>query len=432
MSAIQPALKTILRNLVFNGVAWPSRPTTAYLALLTTVPDAANSIAAVEQPFTNGYARLAIVYDGTKWTVTGASATNAVDFNWPNRATADWAASPGYGIYSAATGGSLLWADAFTNGALSIAKYERPKIAAGLFNIVLNGAIGTYLAQALLNHWLLHAAWTAIPNFYVGLGQTGTPDNMLGEPQGPGFGQLNNTPTAYTRALIAASTAKWPIIGLSNQAANNVALDFPQVLSPEDWTIKGALDTGAMYDGPIINTGVSYVQTDTVTLTVTKAAHNLTTNQMIDIWFTSGAAPSGRYPVTVIDSSHFTITVPAMGLMLAYTTYALPSAGLVTINKAAHGLTSGSMVNLWFASTAGHPLSGTYPINVANNLTNSFQVNAAFTAATGATTYALPSSWVAQFSGANLLFQAAFSGAANAVPGAQVGFPANGLAWTFD
>jgi hypothetical protein len=89
-----------------NGGASPTRPTTRYLALFTAAPNDAGGGTEVS---TGGYARQAVTFDAA---ASGATANSgAVSFT---ASGAGYGVVTHIGIFSASSGGNLLWHGAMT------------------------------------------------------------------------------------------------------------------------------------------------------------------------------------------------------------------------------------------------------------------------------------------------------------------------------
>lgn len=105
MGAFSDYLEEALLNHVLRNTAYTA-PATVYLALFTTAPGEAGGGTEVSG---GGYARQAISFNAP----SGGTCTNSADVNFP-QATADWGTIQGFGIFSAATGGNLLFYGNFT------------------------------------------------------------------------------------------------------------------------------------------------------------------------------------------------------------------------------------------------------------------------------------------------------------------------------
>ncbi|MGE5572922.1 MAG: hypothetical protein ACM3ZU_07900 [Bacteroidota bacterium] len=105
MGAFSDYLEAALLNHVLRNTAYTA-PATVYLALFTTAPGEAGGGTEVSG---GGYARQAISFNAP----SGGTCTNSADVNFP-QATADWGTIQGFGIFSAATGGNLLFYGNFT------------------------------------------------------------------------------------------------------------------------------------------------------------------------------------------------------------------------------------------------------------------------------------------------------------------------------
>jgi len=81
-------------------------PATSYYALVTTAPTDNTGTSLVEVPFTNAYARVALVKNATNFPAAAARAiANGVALTWPT-ATGAWGTIVGVARYDAATAGT--------------------------------------------------------------------------------------------------------------------------------------------------------------------------------------------------------------------------------------------------------------------------------------------------------------------------------------
>jgi|SRR5581483_520505 len=98
-----------LLNALLGGAAFPAVPTDTYIALFTAAPTDAGGGTEVSG---GSYARVHAVNNTGNWgaNTSTESKSNAAQLTFP-RATADWGTVVGYGIFDAASGGTLLfWA----------------------------------------------------------------------------------------------------------------------------------------------------------------------------------------------------------------------------------------------------------------------------------------------------------------------------------
>jgi hypothetical protein len=118
MSAFSDYLEAAIINATLRGFAFPTPPTTVYLALFTVSPTDANTGGELTSGSSPGYARVAVPNNG--WAapsagaggVTTTSNINALEFP---EATSNWAGPiTHFGILDASTGGNLLYHGALT------------------------------------------------------------------------------------------------------------------------------------------------------------------------------------------------------------------------------------------------------------------------------------------------------------------------------
>ena len=85
-----------------------TRPATVYAALYTAAPSDAGGGTEVAG---NAYARVALTNDGTTWTRTGDTITNAIAITFPAPTPSSWGTVTHWALLDAATSGNLLiWA----------------------------------------------------------------------------------------------------------------------------------------------------------------------------------------------------------------------------------------------------------------------------------------------------------------------------------
>ena len=108
-----------------------TRPATLYIGLSTTTPTDAG--ANFTEPVGNGYARIAVTNDSTKWnSATSANPsvkTNKVQLEFPE-ATGNWGTITHWGIFEVSTGGTCVdWAALELAKAISTGDVARFKAA---------------------------------------------------------------------------------------------------------------------------------------------------------------------------------------------------------------------------------------------------------------------------------------------------------------
>jgi len=142
--------------------------------------------------------------------------------------------------------------------------------------------------------------------------------------------------------------------------------------TPQAYGVTVTSPTTFIVSAPGISSG-SYAQTNT-TITATVSGHGLVNGQPVYLNFTNGAGVSGLFsPVTVIDSSHFTVTASNSvttggGLVMPKWTVNgnggyMQSKTNVTIDApVVHGLNPGSYVYIDFTSGSPALASGQYQV----------------------------------------------------------------------
>lgn len=204
-------LTTFLKNkfldLLFSRASWSGKPTTHHFILFTTTP-ITDGTGGVEVSG-NGYARKAVLVDGTQWTISDGSATNVNLISW-SPATAAWGEVKSIGITTAASGGTLL-AILVLPTPIQIDQYNQFQISAGGLTINSTGFLTDYARGFLLDYWLNGTALPSLPTYWAGLG-TGIEETRLSaEPV---------TTWGYERKSIANSSGNWPAATGGNKKIN--------------------------------------------------------------------------------------------------------------------------------------------------------------------------------------------------------------------
>lgn len=203
-----------------TGTASYTSPTTVYISLHTADPTDAGTGTEIS---TGSYARQTITF--------GAASSRAVSNTSQETFTpsgASWTGVTHFGIWDASTSGNLLAYGAFDQSR-DIADGVTFTIAAGDIDISFNsGGVTTYLANELLDHLLVNAAYTAPANLYTGL-FTAAPGDAGGGTEVSGNG--------YARQLTAFGSA-------SNGVASSSA--------DESWTASGG-DFGTLTHGGVFD-----------------------------------------------------------------------------------------------------------------------------------------------------------------------------------
>lgn len=194
-------------DVLFSRASWSGKPTSLYFAIFTTSPvDAGTGGVEVSG---NGYARKAVAADGTQWTVDDGQATNVNVISW-SPATAAWGEAKSLGIYTAATGGTLL-AILELPAPIQIDQYNQFQVTAGGLVLQSAGVLTDYAREALLAYWLNGTAMPSIPTYWAGLGTGTEATRLTGEPI---------TTWGYERKSIANSSGNWPAAASGNKKIN--------------------------------------------------------------------------------------------------------------------------------------------------------------------------------------------------------------------
>lgn len=133
-------VETALLNLIFKGTTWAnmadnaaSSPNTAfYISLHTADPGEAGTQATSEAAYT-GYARISINRNGTDWTVSGGTASNASTLTFGKCTASPGAAITHVGLGTASSGTGALYLSNALGSSLTMAAGVTPLFeAAGL------------------------------------------------------------------------------------------------------------------------------------------------------------------------------------------------------------------------------------------------------------------------------------------------------------
>lgn len=111
-SVSNTAAQALLKGLVGDEAA-ASAPASFYVGLSSTEPTiSAGDITTITEPTNGGYARVEVANTNTEWTVSGRSAVNVNEVQFPT-VTAVYDATPAYFVvFDAATAGNALFAGA--------------------------------------------------------------------------------------------------------------------------------------------------------------------------------------------------------------------------------------------------------------------------------------------------------------------------------
>lgn len=211
MSCLTDFLKPKLLDLIFSGTVWSSRPTTLYLGLLTATPTASTPGTEVTG---GGYSRLGKAATSSFWTVSGLTVTNAAAFAF-GMPTGDLGTVTAVGIYDAPSGGNLLmWAPITPQ---SVPRGYVFEIAAGDFDLVLDGNYGDYGGNKLLLLLFNGTAFPSVATHYFALGTGGASSGVTGEHT------IGNN--GYTRAVVTNNPTNWPAAS-AGVKANGAAITW--------------------------------------------------------------------------------------------------------------------------------------------------------------------------------------------------------------
>lgn len=362
-------------DILFGRGGWSGKPTSLYMALFTTTPgdDGTGGVEVAG----SGYARVAVsVAAGTKWTVAAGSATNAEAITW-NVASASWGNIASIGIYSALSGGTLL-AVIPLSLSVQVDQFNQFKIDTGGLSLTIAGAVGTYAANAFLNHWLNGVAMPVIANIYVALGLGVTADGVVdSEPLTYG----------YERKGIVNSSGNFPAAASGSKAINNTHAF--QTNSTNAWpqvTHMCLMDT---FWGQRVASTQNSVNTITTTSTnlfqngdrVVFIKHDLSTTQVEGstlypnrVFFVrdrtsttfKAAATSGGSALVLAAATPSASVGPTAYLCDAASIAVTATSGSAALAATAHGLKVGDIV-AFCPNDFASPASTTYPTTLALN-----------------------------------------------------------------
>lgn len=196
-------------DLLFSRAAWSGKPTSNYFALFTTSPNDAGT--GGTEVSGGGYARKAVAANNTQWTVANGTATNINAISW-NPATAAWGEVKSIGVYTAASGGTLM-AVLDLPTPVVVDQFNQFQITAGGLVMTSSGVLSSYARGLLYDYWLNGVALPAIANHYIGFG-TGVEETRLA-------GELLTW--GYERKGIANTTGSWPAAASGNKKFNTAS-----------------------------------------------------------------------------------------------------------------------------------------------------------------------------------------------------------------
>lgn len=247
-----------LLNHVFGTTTFTS-PTTVYLALSTTIPDANDGN--ITEPVDMGYARMAIAFT----TSTARSLTNSARINFAN-ATGNWGSITGYVLYDALTGGNPLGTGSFTTP-MTVNSGDACSVFASTVTVsVPTGGASTYLANALLNHTFTHSAYS-VPTKYLACSTANPTDDASGkvEPTGNSYARIATGTFATSTAKatdnsatieLAPATGSWSTI---THTCIMDALTDGNMLAYGALTVPQAVTANVILQMPIGNLDITLV-----------------------------------------------------------------------------------------------------------------------------------------------------------------------------
>lgn len=172
---------------VLKTADW-AQPTNLYLGLSTADPtDDASGIA---EPGSGAYARV----QHNTWDVASSRATeNTGTISFPE-ATGNWGTITHFMIMDASSGGNMI-----AHGALSASKTigagDNASFQDGAIDVSFNsGGIGTFLADAVLDHIFKNTAYDTTANIHISLSKANPGDAAAGmdEPSGGNYARVNH------------------------------------------------------------------------------------------------------------------------------------------------------------------------------------------------------------------------------------------------
>ncbi len=212
----------VLDHVLLTG-DW-AQPTTLYVGLSTADPTDDGS--GIAEPGAGAYARVS----HAAWDVSSSRATeNTGTISFPE-ATASWGTVTHFFISDAPTAGNMI-----AHGALSASKTigsgDNASFQDGAIDVSFNsGGIGTFLADAVLDHIFKNTAYDTTASIYVALSKADPTDNNSGldEHSGDNYARVNHD--AWDAASAGATE-------------NDGAVTFPQASAA--W---GTVTHFAMFD----------------------------------------------------------------------------------------------------------------------------------------------------------------------------------------
>ena len=177
-------------------VAVFTTPGDVYLALSTTDPD--DSEGNITEPVGNGYAREAITF-GTPAASRTIANTVAIAFD---QASGNWGTLTHWGIFDSLTNGEML-AHGSLDNEKTIVSGNTATVAIGEVTITVNsGAVGTYLANEMLDHTFANATFTPPTNIFAGLSIGNPGDTGSGVSEPPDEDSIGSSASAYERCTV--------------------------------------------------------------------------------------------------------------------------------------------------------------------------------------------------------------------------------------
>lgn len=184
MGTITNTLENSWLNHIFK-VTPNTPPTALFVALCTaSISDTATGANLPEVANANSYQRTSV---GTFATASSRSTTNESDIDFPQASGGDWGTVTYFAIVDSQTygaGNAIAWG-AFTTPK-TVYSGNTAKILAGDLDIAVSAsAMGTYLANKMLDHSLKNISYTVPTNLYVGLATASIADDGSTLPEPP-------------------------------------------------------------------------------------------------------------------------------------------------------------------------------------------------------------------------------------------------------
>lgn len=263
---------------LFGRRTWSGKPTTLFLSAMTSIP---SDTGGGTEVVGNGHSRRSVACSSGNWTfdVAQKALVNDNDISW-SVATASWGLVTAIGVYSQATGGTLIAYFALDTP-IQIEQFFVLKINAGELRLSLTGALSDAQAQRILEYLFMGSALPVVTNFHVGLG-TGIGENYLaGEIDVFGYERIpiansqGNWPVATAGLKVSANTHLSPVAQTNNWgAATHMAIFDDKGILKVDSVATDDSFTTATAHGFAANDAVLYMAATPPTFTTTSLTNN--------------------------------------------------------------------------------------------------------------------------------------------------------------